>query len=96
MKRTGGLRRKSRHKLKKSVKERGKVSLSRYFQEFNIGEKVFLKAEPAIQRGMFFIRFKGKAGEILKKRGSCYEIKIKDGKKIKTVISHPIHLKKAS
>ena len=42
MKRTGGLRRKTRHKLKKNVRTKGKISLRRFFQRFNEGDKVYL------------------------------------------------------
>lgn len=94
MKRVGGSRRKTRHKLKKSIRQKGKISLSKYFQVFELGDKVLLKAEPAVQKGMFHPRFYGRSGEIIKKKGRCYEIKIKDGGKAKIIISHPIHLRK--
>ena len=94
-KRTGGARRKTRGKLSKDVRTKGKVSLKRYFQEFKDGDKVYLVAEPAIQKGMYFRRFHGKAGKIVGKQGSNYYIQIKDGNKTKKVLSHPIHLKKA-
>ncbi len=94
MKRVGGFRRKTRHKLKKSKRERGKISITRYLQEFQPGEKVCLKAEPAVQKAMYFPRFHGRTGVVKGKRGSCYEIEIKDGNKIKTIIAHPVHLKR--
>jgi large subunit ribosomal protein L21e len=55
---------------------------------------VYLNAEPAIQKGFYHPRFFGKAGVVTGKRGVCYQIKIQDGGKDKTVISHPVHLKK--
>jgi len=94
MKRVGGFRRKTRHKLKKNKRERGKISITRYLQEFKPGDKVCLKAEPAVQKAMYFPRFHGRTGIVKGKRGSCYEIKIKDGNKIKTIITHPVHLKR--
>lgn len=96
VKRTGGNRRKTRSKFKKGVREKGKISLTRYFQLFKVNEKVILKAEPAIQKGMYFRRFHGKTGIIKSRRGKCYEVMIKDGKKEKTLIIHPVHLKKYS
>lgn len=92
--RVGGFRRKTRSKLRKNVKDRGKISIRRYLQKLKEGERIFLKAEPAVQKGMYFPRFHGKAGLIKKKIGNCYEVLIKDGKKEKTLIVHPIHLKK--
>ena len=94
VKRIGGLRRKSRHKLKKNIRERGKLSLSKFFQTFKIGEKAILKANPTIQKALPNPRFHGRIGEVTKKQGSCYYIKIKDHNKTKTIITHPIHLKK--
>jgi large subunit ribosomal protein L21e len=42
---------------------------------------------------MPFPRFKGIAGKVIGKRGKSYLVEIKDGKKIKQVISRPEHLK---
>jgi len=93
-KRIGGFRRKTRNKLKKSSRDKGKISITKYFQSFEIGDKVLLKAEPAVQKGMYFPRFHSKTGQVSGKKGVCYEVLIRDGKKEKTLIIHPIHLKK--
>ena len=53
--RIGGFRRKTRHKLKKTVRTRGKLSLTRFLQSFVAGEKVVLSAEPAYQKGMYLL-----------------------------------------
>jgi len=94
MKRIGGLRRKTRHKLKKNVRTKGKISLRQFFQKFKEGDKVYLTAEPAVQRGMYNPRFHSKAGIIKEKQGSNYYVQIKDGNKIKNILIHPVHLKK--
>ena len=94
MKRIGGFRRKTRSKLRKNIREKGKISLKRYFQIFRIGEKVSLVAEPAIQKAMYYPRFHGIIGTVIAKRGNCYEVSIKDNNKTKTVITHPVHLKR--
>ena len=93
MKRIGGFRRKTRHKLSKSYREKGKVSLMRYFQEFKGGEKVCLVADPSVHIGTYFPRFHGKVGTVNGKRGRCYEIEIKDGSLSKTLVVHPVHLR---
>ena len=95
VKRIGGFRRKTRYKFTKHKRNRGKISLTRYFQLFNAGERVNLGVEPAVQKGMYHPRFMGKSGIVLGKRGRCYEISIKDGQKEKVLIVHPIHLKRA-
>ena len=94
MKRIGGLRRKTRHKLRKSVRTKGKISLRRFFQKFKEGDKVYLAAEPAIQKGLYNPRFHGKAGIIKEKQGSNYYVQIKDGNKTKTILTHTVHLKR--
>ncbi|MAE13282.1 50S ribosomal protein L21e [Candidatus Woesearchaeota archaeon] len=91
--RAGGFRRKTRFKLQKNIRDKGKTSLRNYLQTFEVGEKVTLKAEPAIQKGMHFPRFNGKTGVITCKKGTCYEVSIKDGKKEKPLIVHPVHLR---
>ena len=92
--RIGGLRRKTRYKFRKAARTHGKISLKRYFQTFNGGDKVSLGVDSAVQTGMYHPRFYGKIGVIKAKRGKCYEIKIKDGNKEKVLVAHPIHLRK--
>lgn len=87
-----GLRSGTRQKLKKGVREKFKPE--RYIQEFDIGEMVALKLEPASHKGMPHPRFKGRIGEIIEKRGRAYVIKIRDGNRYKKIISRPEHLKK--
>ena len=55
---------------------------------------MILSAEPAVQKAMYHRRFHGKKGIIQSLRGQCYEVNIKDGNKIKTLIVHPVHLKR--
>ncbi len=90
--RIGGSRRKTRHSLKKGVREKGKISITRMLQSFDVGDKVLLKAEPAVQKGIYARRFHGKVGVVKAKRGSCYEVVVKEGKKEKTAVVSPVHL----
>jgi large subunit ribosomal protein L21e len=92
--RIGGFRRKTRYKFKKERREKGKISLQKYFQNFNPGDKVHLTVEPTVQKGMYYPPYIGKIGIVKSKRGSCYEVAIKDINKEKLLIVHPIHLKK--
>jgi len=92
--RIGGLRRKTRYKFKKHARQKGKISVTRYFQAFSAGDKVFLDVEPAVQKGMYFPRFMGRSGIITGKRGNCYEVQINDINKEKKLIVHPVHLKR--
>ncbi len=92
--RIGRFRRKTRSKMRKNPANKGKFSIKNYLAEFKDGDRVVLKAEPAVQKGMYFPRFHGKEGIITRKQGSCYIVKIKDIKKIKVLIVHPVHLKR--
>jgi len=94
-KRLGGIRRKTRYKFKKEKRTKGKISITRFLQSFNVGDRVYLDVEPAVQKGMYYPPFLGKTGVIEGKRGKCYEVKIKDFNKEKMLIIHPVHLKKA-
>lgn len=96
VKRIGSSMRKSRQKLSKNIREKSKVRISSFLQTFDNGDKVVLKVEPAYQKGQYFLRFHGKIGTIGSRTGTCYEVKIKDINKEKTLIVHPIHLKKVS
>ena len=92
--RTGTKQRKTRHKYTQSVRKKGKLSISKYLQEFVDGDKVNLKIHPGVQKGRLFPRFHGLTGTVSGKKGSCYGVKIKDGKKEKLLYIHPIHLNK--
>lgn len=94
MKRIGTFRRKTRNKLKKNYRDRGKIRLTKFFQKLKEGQKVQLVAEPAYQKGMYFPRFHGKVGSIVGKKGKCYLVNINDQGKKKDLIVHPVHLKK--
>ncbi len=91
--RIGGDRRKSRYKLQKEARRKGKISVSRFMQSFEAGQKVHLSIEPAIHKGGYHVRFIGKTGVVKGARGRCYEVAISDGGKEKMLIIHPVHLK---
>ncbi|MBI2135389.1 50S ribosomal protein L21e [Candidatus Woesearchaeota archaeon] len=93
MNRIRGMRGKSRYKLRKGIKERGKISISRFMQEFESGQKVHLIWEPSYHKGIYHTRFHGKTGTIKAARGKCYEVIINDEGKEKMILVHPVHLK---
>lgn len=78
---------------RKKVRTRGKIQLSRYFQELNIGDAVAVVREKAIQ-SRFPEKLQGRTGVVESKRGKFYVVKIKDQNKEKKFIIEPIHLKK--
>ena len=93
-KRLGGSRAGTRRILCKDPRSKGKISLTKFFMPFKVGDTAILNAEPAIQWNLYHQRFHGKAGTVVAKRGDCYELEVKDGGKTKMLIVHPVHLKK--
>jgi len=78
---------------RKKSRERGKIRLSQYFQEFEKGDKVALVREPSV-RANFPERMQGRTGNIESKRGKAYIVKLQDFNQEKRYIVQPIHLKK--
>jgi large subunit ribosomal protein L21e len=78
---------------KKSIRTRGKLQLSRYFQELDEGDLVAISREHSVPIN-FPKRFQGLTGKIEGKRGEAYIVKIKDGNQEKRILIAPIHLKK--
>lgn len=95
-KRIGGARRKTRGWTRKNVRKKGKLSLTKYFQTFNQGDKVLLKIEPAVQGGLYPRRLHGKTGVVDGERGRCYFVNVNDQGKDKKLIVHPAHLERLS
>ncbi|MCK5149932.1 50S ribosomal protein L21e [Candidatus Pacearchaeota archaeon] len=79
--------------MRKKIRTRGKLQLSKYFQELEEGDIVSVVREKAVQSS-FPLRLQGRTGVIEDKRGSSYIVKIKDQEKEKRFIIKPIHLKK--
>ncbi|MEX0932619.1 MAG: 50S ribosomal protein L21e [Candidatus Pacearchaeota archaeon] len=79
--------------MKKKVRTRGKISFSKYFQDFENGDRVSVVIEPSMRNGLPE-RMQGRTGIIESKRGRAYIVKINDQKKEKTYLIQPINLKK--
>ncbi len=93
MRRSKGPRRKTRKKLCKRIRERGKIYVTRALQEFNIGDYVAIKIDPSVHKGMPHPRFHGRTGKVIERRGRAYIVEVRDGGIIKKVIALPEHLK---
>ncbi len=78
---------------RKPVRTRGKLQLSRYFQDLKEGDSVAVVEEASVDMS-FPKRLQGRTGVVESKRGRAYLIKIKDMNKEKKFLIHPIHLKK--
>ncbi|RZN71177.1 MAG: 50S ribosomal protein L21e [Candidatus Methanolliviera hydrocarbonicum] len=94
MAKSHGFKRKTRKKLRKSVREKGLSPITRAIQEFDEGDRVYIKIDPSVHKGMPHPRFHGMNGKIIERRGRAYLLEVKDGNKKKTLIARPQHLKR--
>jgi len=78
---------------RKNAKTHGKIRFSRYFQEFNKGDRVAIVRELALNPA-FPVRIQGLVGTIEGQRGSAYIVKIKEGSLEKLHLIQPANLKK--
>jgi large subunit ribosomal protein L21e len=78
---------------RKPIRKRGKLQLSRYFQELKEEDFVAISREQTVA-SVFPKRLQGITGIVEGKRGRSYMVKIKDGNKEKRILIEPIHLKK--
>ena len=92
VKRSKGIRSKSRHILRKKPRDRGISSITKSLQEFEIGENVNVSIDPSIHKGMPHPRFQGYTGTVEGTQGNAYLVGITVGKKHKTLIVRPEHL----
>ncbi len=78
---------------KKSIRTRGKMPLSKYFQELKEGDFVSVSREWSVNSN-FPGRLQGRTGVVEGKRGRAHIVNIKDQDKEKKFLIAPIHLKK--
>ena len=92
MKKSKGYRAGTRQLLKKESRERGKMRISKLLYEYQPGNKVIVKIDPSVQKGMPHRRFHGKVGVVLAKRGKSYVLSVTQGEATKEIIVRPEHL----
>mgnify|MGYP001562065705 FL=1 len=78
---------------RKKIRTRGKIQLSRYFQNLKEGDNVSIVRDLSMEFN-FPERMQGRTGVVAEKRGRAYVVKIMDHNKEKKFIIEPIHLKK--
>ena len=89
-----GKRSETRKKLRKNIRDRGKVPTGKTIQEFDEGEKAIIKINPGITEGQPHSKFHGFTGTVIGKQGKSFIVEVKEGNKTKKVISRPEHLEK--
>ena len=88
-----GIKKRTRYKLQKGLRERGMPNVTSVIQHFDEGQKVHIVMEPSVQKGMPHPRFPGKTGPVRGPRGRAWILEIKHGTATTVVISRPQHLK---
>ncbi|MDP2672366.1 MAG: 50S ribosomal protein L21e [Nanoarchaeota archaeon] len=78
---------------RKKIREAGKISFSRAFQDFKAGDAVSVVIEKAKPLG-FPKRIQGRCGIVEERRGRSFVVSINDLEKEKKFIIDPSHLKK--
>ena len=92
VKRSKGIRSKSRHIYRKKPRSRGVSSITKALQEFDVGDHVNINVDPSMHKGLPHPRFQGRTGKIEGKQGDAYLVSITQGKMQKTLIIRPEHL----
>jgi large subunit ribosomal protein L21e len=92
MKKSKGYRRGTRRLLKKNPRERGKIKMSKLLYEYAPGDRVIVRIDSSVVKGMPHKRYHGKVGTIVVKRGRSYVVSVPLGDAVKEIIARPEHL----
>jgi len=87
-----GYRSSTRSLFKKKPRQKGKIGLSKLLQPYKVGDRVVIKVEPSLHKGMPHKRFHGRVGVVKQRRGRSYIVTVASGGKEKEVIARPEHL----
>ena len=94
VKRSKGIRSKSRHIMRKKPRNRGISSITRALQQFEEGDRVSVVIDPSHHKGMPHHRFQGYTGMVEGKQGDAYLVGVDVGKKHKTLVVRSEHLRR--
>jgi len=96
VKRSKGLRGRSRSLLSKHPREHGMRGLSYLLFEYKVGDRVCFDIDPSNVRTAPHRRYHGLTGVIIGKRGRAYVVETWLGDKRKIIITTPEHIKPLS
>ncbi|HEY4675300.1 MAG TPA: 50S ribosomal protein L21e [Candidatus Bathyarchaeia archaeon] len=92
MRKSKGYRARTRRLLKKNPRERGKIRLSKLLYAYPPGERVVVKIDSSIHKGMPHRRYHGRVGTVVNKQGRSYIVSVSQGDATKEIIVRPEHL----
>jgi ribosomal protein L21E len=79
----------------RKLKGKGQVTVAQIVRTFNVGDNVVVSPR-ARWEGLPHLRYSGRQGRIIEKRGTCYIVEVKDYSTKKRIVVGPVHLKMAS
>ena len=78
----------------RKLKGKSVTSVARLVREFSVGDKVIV-APKAKFKGLPHLRYSGRHGRIIERRGNSYMVEVRDLGSKKSVIVGAVHLKLA-
>jgi len=92
VRRSKGYRSRTRSLFRKKPREKGKIGLSRLLRVFNPGDRVTIRIDPSVHKGMPHRRYQGRMGIVKERRGRSYVIEVSEGRQTRTLIARPEHV----
>lgn len=92
MRKSKGLQANTRALFKRNPRERGKTTLIKILTSYNEGDKVVVRINSSVHKGMPHRRYHGKLGVVSAKRGRSYVVHVTQGDATKEIIVRPEHL----
>jgi len=80
--------------MTRRARERGRSPVTRALEQYEVGEKANIVIDSSFHKGQPHVRFHGKTGEVIGRRGDAYLLSIREKGKEKTAIVRPEHLRK--
>ncbi len=71
-----------------------KLTINEFVRPFHAGDKIVITIKPYF-KGLPHPRYNGRGGEVVKKQGNSYVVRIRDGNAEKTLILNPVHITRA-
>jgi len=87
-----GFRSRSRGWSTKHVRERGSPPVTRFLQEFAVGDRVTVRLESSNPHGMPHPRYQGRTCTVVRKSGRAYVVEFLDGRVRKQLVANSVHL----
>ena len=89
-----GYRNKTRKRHRRKARDKGLGSIEKYLIDFDINNKVdIITNSSQHKRGMPHRRYHGLTGTVIGKRGRCFEVQVKLGNSMKTLLIGREHLR---